>query len=101
MTVAQKKRFFRARCTAAGIVNAKAISTASPLGSLRLTLGMPRSKFARLLGRTERAVIDWESGKSSPQGLSQQRVHELQRLVKALSTLFDIKNLGQWFDSPN
>jgi DNA-binding transcriptional regulator YiaG len=27
---------------------------------------MPRARFARLLGRTERAVIDWESGKSQP-----------------------------------
>jgi hypothetical protein len=62
---------------------------------------MPRSKFARLLGRTERAVIDWESGKAELQGLSQQRVRELERLIEALRELVDVKNLGEWFDTPN
>lgn len=42
------------------------VSSASPVASLRTTLAMPRARFARLLGRTERAVIDWESGKSQP-----------------------------------
>ena len=49
------------------------------VATLRHTLQMPRNKFARLMGRTERAVIDWESGKSTPQGLSQQRLRELER----------------------
>jgi hypothetical protein len=53
------------------------------------------------VGRTERAVIDWESGKSQPQGLSQQRVRELERLTEALKELFDSKSLGDWFDTPN
>jgi hypothetical protein len=62
---------------------------------------MPRSKFARLVGRTERAIIDWESGKAEPQGLSQQRVRELTRLTGALKGLFDAPSLGNWFDTPN
>ena len=62
---------------------------------------MPRSKFARLMGRTERAVIDWESGKAHPQGLSQQRVRELTRLIDALSEIFEAQSLGKWFDTPN
>ena len=69
--------------------------------ALRLSLGLPRREFARLVGRTERAVIDWETGKSQPQGLSQQRVHELGRLTNALQKLFDSKTLGDWFDTPN
>jgi transcriptional regulator with XRE-family HTH domain len=73
----------------------------NPLATLRKSLGVPRNKFARLVGRTERAVIDWESGKSRPQGLSQQRVQELQRLTTALGSLFDAKTLGTWFDTPN
>ena len=69
--------------------------------ALRSLLALPRSKFARLFGRTERAVIDWENGKSSPQGLSQQRLHELERLIAALQHLVRPEMLGKWFDTPN
>ncbi len=62
---------------------------------------MPRSQFARLVGRTERAVIDWEAGKAKPQGLSQQRIHELGRLLEALRALFPAEALGTWFGTPN
>jgi transcriptional regulator with XRE-family HTH domain len=74
--------------------------------SLRMALGLPRLKFARLLGRTERAVIDWESGRTVPQGLSRQRLREQERFTQALGALFDkrlfgAKQLGEWFDTPN
>ena len=80
---------------------AKSLASDNPVASLREALEMPRSKFARLLGRTERAIIDWESGNAQPQGLSQQRIHELERLTEALRGLFDAKSLGSWFDAPN
>src|SRR3954462_2250333 len=86
---------------AARVAQTQALTTKSEVASLRVALGIPRSKFARLVGRTERAVIDWEFGKSRPQGLSQQRVRELERLTEALKGLFDSKTLGTWFDSPN
>jgi DNA-binding transcriptional regulator YiaG len=86
---------------AAAVVKAKNLASSNPVASLRLALAMPRSKFARLMGRTERAVIDWESGKAQPQGLSQQRIHELERLTQALGALFHDKTLGKWFDTPN
>ncbi len=86
---------------AAAVAKAKNSASNTPVASLRLALAMPRSKFARLVGRTERAVIDWESGKAQPQGLSQQRIRELERLTEALGALFDDKALGKWFDSPN
>jgi DNA-binding transcriptional regulator YiaG len=86
---------------AAAVAKATTLVKDNPVASLRLTLAMPRAKFARLLGRTERAVINWESGKAKPQGLSQQRVHELEALTEALSGLFECKTLGAWFDTPN
>lgn len=64
-------------------------------------LRMPRSRFARLVGRTERAIIDWESGKTGPQGLSLQRIRELERLIAALRGLVKADALGEWFDAPN
>jgi DNA-binding transcriptional regulator YiaG len=86
---------------ASAVAQAKSLASDNPVASLRLALEMPRSKFARLLGRTERAIIDWESGNAQPQGLSQQRIRELERLTEALRGLFDAKALGSWFDSPN
>jgi len=99
MTIAAKHR--PRRKTGRNTAATMAPATGNPVASLRLALAMPRSKFARLLGRTERAVIDWESEKARPQGLSQQRIRELQRLAEALGHLFDSKNLGKWFESPN
>ena len=68
---------------------------------LRQELGLPRSRFARLVGRTERAVSDWESGKARLQGLSQQRIRELHRLTTALRELMDGGEIAGWFDTPN
>jgi DNA-binding transcriptional regulator YiaG len=34
--------------------------------SFRTLLHMPRTVFARLIGRTERALSDWETGKKKP-----------------------------------
>jgi DNA-binding transcriptional regulator YiaG len=99
MTTAAKTR--PAQKIAAEVARAQTLTAGSPVAALRVTLGMPRSKFARLVGRTERAVIDWETGKSQPQGLSQQRMRELERLTEALKGLFDSKTLGAWFDAPN
>ena len=86
---------------AGAVGKVKAVAEKNKAASLRLRLDMTRSKFARLLGRTERAVIDWESGKADPQGLSQQRLRELERLTEALHGLFKPEGLGEWFDTPN
>jgi DNA-binding transcriptional regulator YiaG len=105
MTVAQKRRLNsqarRATRAAANVAKARAMTADNQVASLRVALAMPRSKFARLVGRTDRAVLDWESGKASPQGLSRQRVRELERLTEALGALFAGEALGEWFDTPN
>jgi transcriptional regulator with XRE-family HTH domain len=86
---------------AAAISKAKALTDGNKVAALRLLLALPRIKFARLLGRTERAIIDWESGKADPQGLSRQRFHELERLTEALRGLLKADALGEWFDTAN
>jgi DNA-binding transcriptional regulator YiaG len=73
----------------------------TPVGRLRESLGMPRRTFARLMGRIERAIIDLESGKAKPHGLSEQRVRELQRMQAALAKLFRPEAVGPWFEKPN
>ena len=99
-TLNQRRRGAASQITAANS-RSKTSPPNNPVASLRQALAMPRSKFARLLGRTERAVIDWESGKAEPQGLSHQRIRELERLTEALRRLFDAGELGNWFDAPN
>lgn len=86
---------------ATAVSKARSAAGKNKVASLRLRLAMTRNKFARLLGRTERAIIDWESGKADPQGLSQQRLRELERLTDALRGLFKADALGKWFDTPN
>ena len=98
----QPHRLSRSRTNvAAGVGKAKTLTDRNKVAALRLLLAMPRTKFARLLGRTERSIIDWESGKARPQGLSQQRLRELERLTQALRRLFKADALGDWFDTPN
>lgn len=69
--------------------------------SFRASLHMPRTVFARLIGRTERSLSDWETGKKKPQDLGLQRVTELRRLVAALQTLMPADSVGSWLSAPN
>jgi DNA-binding transcriptional regulator YiaG len=101
MPATVKKRTRSASKVAAAVANARALGAGSRIGALRLRLGIPRVRFARLVARTERAVIAWETGRAQPQGLSRQRVHELERLTDALKGIVDAKALGPWFDTPN
>jgi DNA-binding transcriptional regulator YiaG len=100
-TIAKQRSRGKTTRIAAAVTRARNPGANNPVASLRSALAMPRSKFARLLGRTERAVIDWESGRAEPQGLSQQRIRELERLTEALHSLFDNAAIGKWFDTPN
>jgi hypothetical protein len=69
--------------------------------SFRTSLHMPRTVFARLIGRTERALSDWETGEKKPQDLGLQRVTELRRLVAALQILMPPDSVGSWLSAPN
>ena len=97
-----RRQYRREEASQIAVAKAKKMLSNNPVASLRQALAMPRSKFARLLGRTERAVINWESGRAEPQGLSHpQRIRELERLTGALRGLFDAGEIGNWFDTPN
>ena len=76
-------------------------STTQEVIELRSSLSLPRRTFARLVGRTERAIADWESGKKVPQDISLQRIKELQRLTEALQEFIPEDSLGTWLSTPN
>ncbi len=48
-----------------------------------------------------RKYMHLEISKSQPQGLSGQRITELQRLTDELKKLFKPEAIGPWFDTPN
>jgi transcriptional regulator with XRE-family HTH domain len=67
---------------------------------LRQSLGLNRTKFARLMAASERAVADWESGRPlSP--VNQKSLREAERLCGALATIMEAEHVGEWLDTPN
>lgn len=75
--------------------------TVSPVEKLRSAWGLPRSKFARLVGHTERAIINWEKSVCTPQGLAGQRLTELERLRAGLAEVMKEDAIPEWLETPN
>jgi DNA-binding transcriptional regulator YiaG len=53
--------------------------SAEDIKNLRLSLGWSQECFARELGATLNSVYKWESGKSNPLPVFQQKLRELQK----------------------
>ncbi|MBI3469376.1 MAG: DUF2384 domain-containing protein [Planctomycetes bacterium] len=68
--------------------------------TIRQALGVNRKTFSRLSGYSERAVAAWESGKPLSDS-SRQRMMELQRLERALSSVMQAEFISQWLQTPN
>ncbi len=84
------------------VVNGAVLEYAEPLSvrAVRGQLGLSRKMFSRLAGFSERAIADWESGKSvSEPGL--RRIKELDRLRDRLSEVIAADAIPQWLDTPN
>jgi len=67
---------------------------------LRSTLGLPRKDFARLLLSSERTLASIESGRK-PSPKTARDLHELQRIIDALSEVIDADSIGDWLREPN
>jgi hypothetical protein len=73
---------------------------ATLVAALREKLRLPRRTFSRLTGFSERAIADWEKGKSiSEPGL--RRMREVERLQERLAEVVEPESIPQWLDSPN
>jgi DNA-binding transcriptional regulator YiaG len=70
------------------------------VSTVREGLGLNRKSFSRLTGYSERAIADWESGKELSEA-SRQRMHEMERLQRALSRVMKDAFIGQWLQTPN
>ena len=75
-------------------------STTNRVESLRKKLDVTQKVLARILGVTERTIIDLEGGRPLSQGISR-RVTELDRLQRDLTKVVRSKSIGPWLTQPN
>ena len=67
---------------------------------LRLLLKLPRPIFARLMGCSERALANWETGRLI-QDIYKSRLNELRKLYDELAEVTEPDSIGAWFAAPN
>ena len=77
------------------------MSVIPKIRTLRDSMLLPRKTFSRLIGFSERAVAEWESGKQQPNELAERRLQELRRLQDALKTVVKAEAIPQWINTPN
>jgi DNA-binding transcriptional regulator YiaG len=68
--------------------------------AVREGFGISRKLFSRLTGYSERALADWEAGKSLSEP-SRQRLIEMQRLQNALARVMRAEFISEWLLTPN
>lgn len=76
------------------------LGQAPQVRQLREQLGLTRKVFSRLAGYSERIIAEWEAGKA-PSGAGRQRILELARLERSLSSVMKSEFVPDWLQSPN
>lgn len=77
-----------------------AVATTNRVEALREKLGVTQKVMARILGVTERTIIDLEGGRALSEGIGR-RVTELDRLRRDLSKVVRSQAIGRWLTEPN
>lgn len=71
------------------------------VAALRAAYGLTRPAFARLLGLSERKLIDLENGRGPVKPTVERRLRETQRLRDALAGVMEPADIGAWMLQPN
>ena len=71
-----------------------------PVGRLRKALALSRRQFSRLTGYSERAIVNWESGRT-PDEPALRRIKEIDRLRGRLSQVMKPEFIPEWLGMPN
>jgi DNA-binding XRE family transcriptional regulator len=77
-----------------------AVAATNRIEALREKLGVTQKVMARILGVTERTIIDLEAGRPLSEGITR-RVTELDRLERELSKVVRPRAIGRWLLEPN
>jgi DNA-binding XRE family transcriptional regulator len=77
-----------------------AVATTNRIEAVRRKLDVTQKVMARILGVTERTIIDLEGGRALSEGIAR-RVTELDRLQRELSKIVRPKSIGRWLTEPN
>jgi len=77
-----------------------AIATISRIEMLRRKLDLTQKAMARILGVTERTVVDLEGGRELSEGISR-RMTELERLERGLRKVVWPEAIGRWLMHAN
>jgi DNA-binding XRE family transcriptional regulator len=77
-----------------------AVATTNRIEAVRRKLDVTQKVMARILGVTERTIIDLEGGRALSEGIGR-RVTELDRLQRALGKVVRSQAIGPWLTEPN
>lgn len=70
------------------------------VGKVRKEMGLSRREFSRLTGYSERAIVNWESGRT-PDEPALRRIREIERLRSRLSHVVKPEFIAEWLSTPN
>jgi DNA-binding XRE family transcriptional regulator len=77
-----------------------AVATTNRIEAVRRKLDVTQKVMARILGVTERTIIDLEGGRALSEGIGR-RVTELDRLQRELGKVVRSQTVGRWLTEPN
>jgi DNA-binding XRE family transcriptional regulator len=77
-----------------------AVASVHRIQALREKLSVTQKIMARILGVTERTIIDLEAGRPLSEGIGR-RVTELDRLQRELCKVVRPQAIGRWLIEPN
>lgn len=77
-----------------------AVATTNRIEAVRRKLDVTQKVMARILGVTERTIIDLEGGRALSEGIGR-RVTELDRLQRELGKVVRAQTIGRWLTEPN
>src|SRR5947209_3123852 len=70
------------------------------VGKVRREMGLSRREFSRLTGYSERAIVNWESGRT-PDEPALRRIREIDRFRGRLSQVVKPEFIAEWLSTPN
>jgi DNA-binding transcriptional regulator YiaG len=79
---------------------ASVLKTEGVVAKVRKALDLSRREFSRLTGYSERAIVNWENGRT-PDEPARRRIKEIERLRSRLAQVMKPEFIHEWLSTPN